>query len=148
MKELFELLFRFHLKELFLMSTQNNWIQLFRYCFVGTGAFLVDFGCYCLLAWLGLHYLLASLISFLLGFAFNFSVSRYLIFSVSQKGKIVSKEVFSVLFISVTGLFLTQLLLYLGTELFRMDFRFSKIIASVLVLFWNYAARKMFVYHS
>ncbi len=145
MKELLLLILKCRWKDLFLSPTPNGWIQLFRYGFVGGIAFIVDFTVYCLLAWLGLHYLAAGVVAFLVAFAANFCISRVLIF---QPGKddSIQKEIILVLIISGIGLLLTELLLFLGVRVLEMDFRVSKIAATIIVLFWNYFARKMFVY--
>lgn len=84
--------------------------------------------------------------SFIAGFAFNFSVSRLLIFKATVTEKANAKELLAVLLISLIGLILTEALLLVGTEIILMDYRASKIIASIIVLFWNYFARRKFVY--
>ena len=146
MSELIQLFFKGKWRQLFLAPTNNGWIQLFRYGFVGGGAFVVDFFTYCLLEWVGIHYLLAAIGAFIVGFAFNFTVSRILIFCADGKQKVSRGEVISVLVISCIGLALTEFLLFAGVHWLNMDYRISKIVASILVLFWNYVARKVFVY--
>ena len=72
--------------------------------------------------------------------------ARLLIFSTAAEKRINIRELVSVLAISLLGLLITEGLLYVGTDMLKMDFRLSKIIASVIVLFWNYFARKIVVY--
>lgn len=144
--EMFRLLWNCDWSGLLYAPTNNGWLQLFGYGFVGGGAFVVDFGVYCILGWLGMQYLLAGIISFIAGFAFNFLVSRWMIFRSTASSKIDVRELISVLAISVIGLLLTEALLFAGTDLIGLDYRIAKIAASILVLFWNYAARKIFVY--
>ena len=131
---------------LFVAPTKNSVLQLGRYIVVGGSAFLVDFGSYCLFGYLGVHYLVAGFSSFVLGFSFNFLVSRWMIFAAAKGKAAVTKELISVLVISLLGLLFTEGLLYLGTDMLGADYRVSKIIASIIVLFWNYFARKIFVY--
>lgn len=140
------LLRRMDLRGLLISPTKNGFLQLGRYVMVGGGAFLVDFGSYCLLGHWGVHYMAAGILSFILGFAFNFLISRLLIFSTAAEKRINIRELVSVLAISLLGLLITEGLLYVGTDMLKMDFRLSKIIASVIVLFWNYFARKIVVY--
>ncbi len=128
------------------LPTENSLLQLFRYCFVGGSAFLVDFGSYVLLEAIGIHYLIAGVFSFVFGFALNFLLSRKLIFWEASGTKVAVGELISVLGISAVGLLLTEVFLFAGTDLLMLDVRFSKIIASLIVLFWNYFARKKFVY--
>ena len=145
--EVFSLLRTGNWQALFYGATTNGWIQLFRYGFVGGGAFIVDFGTYCLLEWKGFHYLTAGVLSFVVGFAFNFLVSRWLIFCATASAKIEVRELVSVLVISLIGLLLTEGLLFVGRDLLQFDSRVSKIVASIIALFWNYVARKIFVYN-
>ena len=147
-RELLGLLWARDMKGLLSAPTDNPATQLFRYGLVGGGAFVIDFACYCLLGFLGLHYLLAGIAAFLVSFVFNFYASRVFIFKKSAPEKAGAKEFSAVITISVVGLALTELLLYLGTGLLDFDYRASKIIASVIVLFWNYFARKRFVYRT
>jgi len=48
--------------------------------------------------------------------------------------------------IGVAGLGITLILMYVMTEWLRLHFMLSKVIATVLVLMWNFLARKM-LYH-
>ena len=146
MKTLLQLILRRKWKELFISPTQNGWIQLFRYGFVGGIAFVVDFSMYCFLEWVGLHYLVSGVVAFLVAFAVNFYISRTLIFQAGSKDNI-KKEIIQVLIISGIGLALTELLLLVGVQGIRLDFRVAKIVATIIVLFWNYLARKIFVYN-
>lgn len=144
--EVFALLKHLEWKALLIAPTENRLLQFGRYILVGGSAFIVDFGSYCLLGLLGVHYLAAGVVSFIAGFAFNFFVSRLLIFKATAMEKANAKELLAVLLISLIGLILTEALLLVGTEIILMDCRVSKIIASIIVLFWNYFARRKFVY--
>lgn len=146
MKEFWNRLRKGDFRGLLIEACDDPFIQLFRYCIVGGCAFLIDFGVYCLLKYLGMYYLVAAIFSFLISFAFNFLVSRVMIFKNAAQHTVVHKELFGVVAISVIGLGLTELLLFICTSLCGMDYRLSKIVASILVLLWNYAARKIFVY--
>ena len=48
--------------------------------------------------------------------------------------------------IGLIGLGLTEALLYFFTEIVHFHFMLSKIVASAVVLFWNFFARKVFLY--
>ena len=145
--EVLQLLKSLDWRELIFAPTKNSLLQLGRYVLVGGSAFVVDFGAYCWLEYIGIHYLLVGIISFVAGFLFNFLVSRWMIFRQTTDKKINASEVVSVLIISLIGLTLTEGLLFIGTDLLNLDFRLSKIAASIIVLFWNYFARKLFVYN-
>ena len=145
-KELIALFYKRDFHGIFIDETDNELIQLFRYCFVGGGAFLVDFSTYCVLIWAGLNYLVSGVLSFLLSFAFNFLLSRWFVFKNAHSEKIQSKELILVCAISVIGLLITECLLFGLTHLLHTGYQLSKIIASIIVLIWNYCARKKLVY--
>lgn len=146
MKELITLFFTGKWRPLFLDKTDNAWINLFRYCFVGGVSFLIDFALYALLVSINIPYLFSGVLSFIAGFLFNFLAGRFFIFAAGSSDKAGRKELFSVLLIAVVGLGLTELLLYIGVEKLVIEKRIAKIIAAILVLFWNYSARRLFVY--
>ena len=108
---MFRLLWNCDWSGLLYAPTNNGWLQLFRYGFVGGGALLLISVFICILGWLGMQYLLAGIISFIAGFAFNFLVSRWMIFRSTASSKIDVRELISVLAISVIGLLLTEALL-------------------------------------
>lgn len=144
MTELLFYLWHRRWKPLLLEETHNGYIQLFRYALVGGGAFLIDFSLYCLLVRNRVHYLLAGILAFTVSFLFNFGCSRRLIFSAATEN--AAGELLPVLFISVLGLLLTELLLFIGIAKLGLNIWLSKVLASIIVLFWNYFARKFFVY--
>lgn len=132
---------------LFHASTDSGVVQLFRYCFIGGLSFLIDFGCYFSLLTVNVYYLLSGIIAFTVSFAFNFTVSRLWIFH-HQTGDSFRAEITSVAAIALCGLGLTELLLWLGVDVAGLNKLLAKIFASLLVLLWNFWARKKFVYHT
>jgi len=48
--------------------------------------------------------------------------------------------------ISTIGLVFTEIILYLLTDMCGIYYMISKIIASILVLFWNFSARRVMYY--
>ncbi len=147
-KEMFVLFFTGRWRQLFLEPTENGWIHFFRYVFVGGSAFVLDFIIFTILQHRGMHYLLAELVSFSVGFLFNFWGGRKLIFRNGSTEKAGTGELVAVLTVALLGLGLTELLLYIGVEWFELHKLVSKAIAAIVALFWNYFARKKFVYRS
>ncbi len=146
MTEIFVLFFTGRWRALFLEKSDNPWVNLFRYCFVGGGSFVIDFVIYSLALSVRIPYLLAGVLGFVLGFIFNFYAGRLMVFAAGSKEKADKRELVSVLVIAVIGLGLTELLLYMQVEWLTLGKQAAKMIAAVLVLFWNYFARKVFVY--
>ena len=48
--------------------------------------------------------------------------------------------------IGVTGLGITEFVLWTGTDLYGLDFRLSKLFSLVVVAGWNFAARKFILF--
>ena len=146
MSELISLIFKFDLEGLFLRPSTNSLIQFFRYAFVGAIASFVDWGVLWSVEWLGLHYLLAAIVSFFAGLATNFFLSKKLVFN-AQKARVSSfLEFVSYGAIGAIGLLLTLGIMYALTEWAMFHFMISKIIATALVLIWNFLARKILLY--
>lgn len=134
------------LKTLFLEPTANPLIQFFRYVFVGGCSFLVDAGVLWLCVQLGLHYLVAACFGFVAGLICNFVLSRALVFraETARVGRVLEFAAYAL--IGLIGLGLTELLLYFFTEIVQFHYMISKVIASAVVLFWNFLARKLLLY--
>ena len=127
-------------------KTDNVFIQLFRYCFVGGLAFLVDYGLlYFLSDKLGIHYLISASIAFIAGLIVNYVISTYWVFSVS-KYKEKGKEFAIFALIGVIGLGLTEGLMWLFTDVAGLHYMFSKLITAAIVLLWNFFARKIILF--
>lgn len=138
-------LLHFDLDALFRRKTTNTFIQFFRYIFVGGISFVVDAA----VLWLCerfMHYLIAAAIAFIAGLAVNYVLSIYFVFSESKAVSSKTKEFIIYVVIAVIGLLLTEALMYLCTDILGMYFMLSKVIASALVLIWNFTARKKILY--
>lgn len=146
MKNLWNALRKLDFTTLFRTLTDDPWIGLFRYFFVGGGAFLIDFASYFLLTRLGVSYLLAGVLAFTVSFVFNFLVSRLLIFHPKNSRKKVAAEIAKVLAVALVGLLLTEVLLFICVQALQTGRLIGKVIASAVVLVWNYLGRRWFVY--
>ena len=134
------------LDKLFKAPTESTFIQLFRYGFVGGLAFLVDYGTLVLLTeFAGMHYLLAATISFILGLITNYLLSITWVFN---QHKLNNRWVEFLLFafIGVVGLGLNDAIMFLCTERCGIHYTLSKIIATAIVFFWNFLARKLILF--
>ena len=131
---------------LFKRPTENSFIQLLRYCFVGGTAFLVDYGAMVLLTEVcGLHYLLSATISFILGLTTIYLLSVLWVFSQRTLSNPWAEFlVFAI--IGIIGLGLNNLIMFLCTEKIGIHYTISKIIATAIVFFWNFFARKTILF--
>lgn len=146
MKELIEYIKRLDLKSIFITETENTVIQLFRYCFVGGIAFVADWLVVVILTETLLHYLVSAAVGFFAGLAVNFVMSKLLVFKADSNkcGKL--GEFFIYAAIGIVGLGLTELLMYVFTDIINVHYAVSKIIAAAIVLVWNFFARKVILY--
>lgn len=145
MKEFIRALTHFDFKTLFREKTTNVFIQFFRYIFVGGFAFVADAAT----LWLCekfMHYMIAAAIAFVVGVAVNYILSVCFVFSETEQVKSKVKEFIVYGVIGVIGLLITEAIMYICTDIIGMYFLLSKIIAAVIVLVWNFAARKKILY--
>lgn len=127
-------------------DTDNIYIQFFRYLFVGGFAFLVDFSLlYVFSDICGIYYLISAMLSFIISLIVNYLISTYWVFNKNQMdNKLVEFGIFSL--IGVVGLIFTEIILYLCTDVIGLYYLISKIIATAIVMFWNFLARRFLFY--
>lgn len=135
------------IKTLFKERTDNIYLQFFRYIFVGGTAFLVDFFfLYFFSDICGIYYLISGALSFVISVLVNYIMSTKWVFNQDNIGnKVVEFNLF--LLISTIGLVFTEILLYVFTDICGIYYLLSKIIAAIIVLFWNFAARRVMFYN-
>ena len=130
---------------LFRQDTNNIWLQWFRYCFVAVGAFAVDYGRYFLASYvIGIPYLIAAVIGFVLGTLTNYAISKFLVFRGEPKSR--TGEIAMVFLIGGIGLIFLELGIWFFTEIVGVHYLVSKLIMTVIVFAWNFLARKFFMY--
>lgn len=126
--------------------TDDVWIQLFRYFFVGGTAFAVDFG----LLWVltecaGLHYLLSAALSFAAGLTVNYLLSVWWVFNDHVlRSRILEFAIYVA--IGVIGLCFNEAIIWWATEKMNFYYLSSKIVATAMVFFWNFMARKYLLF--
>lgn len=130
----------------FLLPTNEPFVQFIRYIFVGGTAFIADAGTLFILHNIGMHYLIATAFAFISGLTVNYYLSKKIVFVSTTKhvGKVVEYVIYGV--IGLVGLALTEIIMFLITDIFGIYFMLSKIITAAIVLIWNFIARKMILY--
>ena len=144
MKELFDYIFKLDFKSLFITKSNNTFIQFFRYIFVGGVSFLADGGSLFLITTIGVNYLISVIFAFVIGLAFNYGLSKLLVFENSSVNGRIEFLVYGI--IGVIGLGFTEIIMYVLTEIAGLYFMVSKVIATIIVLVWNFVARKIILY--
>ena len=122
-------------------------LQFFRYALVGAAAFIVDLTLLVWLAGLGMHYLAANSVAFLAANLFNFAAAHRFVFASSARTSDWRALYLVVLAISVIGLALNDLILYAATAALGLALVPAKIVATLVTLAWNFAARKRLAYY-
>ncbi|MBO4331518.1 MAG: GtrA family protein [Oscillospiraceae bacterium] len=146
MKELIDLLRHFRLRRLFIEPTQDGAVQFFRSIFVGGAAFLTDTAVLMLLKALGVHYLIAAAIGFIIGTALNYILTRRFVFAALEPRMSRPFEMTVFLAISLVGLALTELLVWLFAGKLGVVVLLSKTFAAMIVYIWNFFARRFILY--
>ncbi len=126
--------------------TDNTRGQFLRYIFVGGFAFIVDFGSLFLLThFFSIHYLISAAIAFILGLATNYVLSIAWVFNKrALRSQWLEIAVFS--FIGLVGLGLNEVFMWAFTELAGLPYLVSKVVSTVFILIWNFAARKKILF--
>lgn len=147
MKEILDLIKKFDLKGMFILPTTNGFLQFFRYVFVGGIATVVDWGILFILTDVAhIHHLLSSVVSFVAGLITNFILSKLLVFKASEAKTKATLEFIGYAIIGVVGLGITEIIMFLLTDCVAFHYMLSKVVATVIVLVWNYVARKKLLY--
>lgn len=146
MKELGYLIKTNNFSAIFLLPTDNFFIQFIRYVYVGGIAFVADSGTLFILHDIGLHYLISAGFAFIVGLFVNYLMSKRTVFVTAPKnvGRIGEFVVYGA--IGLAGLALTELFMFLFTDRLGLYFMLSKAVTAALVLIWNFIARKMILY--
>ena len=118
--------------------------QIIKFGIVGGLAFLIDYSLlYVLTEFLKIHYLYSSIISFIVSLIFNYIASIKWVFDVSQKQTLKDFIIFIIL--STIGLGINQFVMYVMVEKINVWYMFSKIVATAIVMVWNFITRKIFI---
>lgn len=121
-------------------------MKIIKYFFVGGVAAAVDIGLFAIFAkWLGYHYLVVGTTSFVVATLVNYLLSIRHVF---ESGVRFSKhhEIVLIYVVSAVGLGVNLLALYICIDGIEMELMMSKIVANGVVFFWNYLARRNYIF--
>lgn len=119
--------------------------RIVKYFFAGGCAAAVDIGIFLALISLGLHYWLAAILSFIIATAANLFLSVHFVFPDRRTSR--TQAALGVYLISGVGLLLNLFILWIGIEQLGSSPVAAKLTATGLVFFWNYFARKQYVFN-
>lgn len=134
--------------KLFLEETENGKLQFLRYIFVGGVAAIVNIGSlYVFKEIFDIYYLVANIISFVLGLLTNYMLSKTYVFA-KEKSMNRTIEFINYTLIGVIGLGFDTLFIWIITDVIGVYYIVSKIISTCIVFVWNFFGRKMLYYIS
>lgn len=119
--------------------------QFVKFGFVGVICFVIDYGVMILLTELfGVPYLISCTISFSISVVVNYYLSMSYIFT-SRDDISKSKEFTIFVVLSVLGVLLTVLFMWMMTDLIGVHYMLSKIVVTGIVMAFNFITRKIFL---
>ncbi len=120
-------------------------VQILKFIVVGGIATVIDWAIYYIFYNIvKIDPLIANIIAFSVSVTYNYIASVKWVFEVNQdKSK---KQMFMEFMIfSIIGLLLTEGIIYIGTDKLKMDAMLIKIIATAIVMVFNFITRKIFL---
>ncbi|MCD8174415.1 MAG: GtrA family protein [Phascolarctobacterium sp.] len=136
--------------------TDNELLKVVLYLFVGGTAAVAEWTLFYVL----LNYIFkdlpvtfvtltmaASAIAFILSTLYHYFLGNILVF---DSGSIYGRreEIGLVFLVSITGLLFNLILMYIFVGLFDWDPMVSKVLASCILVIWNYLARRKWIFGS
>lgn len=119
--------------------------QFAKFGVVGLIAFIIDYGLMVLLTEVfGVNYLLSATISFTVSVIFNYLASMRYVFT-HKDGMSRRREFVIFVVLSIIGLGLNDLLMWLATGLAGISYLVSKVFATAVVMVYNFITRKVFL---
>ena len=139
--EMFLNLFHIKLRE----KTKDLIIQIFKFGIVGGIAFIIDFVFLFLFKEkLHLPVILANTLSFTISTIYNYIASVTWVFDVKKEND-KKKQFITFIVFSIIGLLLNDLIMLILTGIFIIYYLASKIIATIIVMIFNFITRKKFL---
>lgn len=119
--------------------------QFMKFGIVGVIAFVIDFGFMVLLTEVfGVPYLISTTVSFIISVIFNYFASMRFVFK--RKDDMSRRREFIIFVVlSVIGLVINDVFMWLMVDFLFIDYRISKIVVTFIVAVWNFVTRKIFL---
>ena len=136
--------------------TDNEYIKILLYLFVGGTAALVEWGLFYVfityvLNGIGLSLtamtMLGTCMAFCLSTLYHYFLGNILVFNSGSKYK-RGKELSLVFLVSIMGLAFNLLFMYIFVSLMGCNPMASKVLTSCIVVVWNYLSRKKWIFRS
>lgn len=120
-------------------------LQIFKFVIVGGTAFLIDYTTLIICKEVfHLDTLLSAAIAFTISTVANYILSIKWVFDVSNKHSNKRNFIIFIIF-SLMGLGLTELIMWIGEDIFKISYLIVKIVATAIVMVFNFVTRKIFL---
>ena len=120
-------------------------IQIFKFGIVGGIAFIIDYLSLIICKEVfHLNTLSSAAIAFTISVIYNYIASVKWVFDVNkEKNEKTNFIIFIVL--SIVGLIITEIIMWLGSDVMGISYLIVKIVATAIVMIFNFITRKMFL---
>ena len=117
--------------------------QFMKFGIVGVIAFVIDYGFMVLLTEVfGVPYLISTTVSFIISVIFNYFASMRFVFK--RKDDMSRRREFIIFVVlSVIGLVINDVFMWLMVDFLFIDYRISKIVVTFIVAVWNFVTIKI-----
>ena len=117
--------------------------QFIRFSFVGGTCFAIDYGLMVLLTEVcDIRYIYSSALSFVIATIINYFLSVRFVFDHQDHGH---KDLSVFIVLGAIGLGLNQVMMFVLVDQFTIHYMIAKLIAGIMVSFYNFASRKTFL---
>lgn len=119
--------------------------QIMKFVFVGGTATLLDMGIlYVLNKYFGVYHLIAATIAFVVATFYNYYLSMKFVFQSKFGNEDRHKEFIAFFVLSLCGLGITILGMYLMVDIMNLPVMLAKILVGVIVMTFNFVSRKIY----
>ena len=119
--------------------------QIIKFGIVGGLAFLIDYGIMVLCKEVfKFDVLVAAGFGFTVSVIFNYIASVKWVFNVNENNS-KSKQFITFIIFSIIGLIITEIIMYIGTDIMKVSYLIVKVGATLIVMVFNFITRKLFL---
>ncbi|MDX9893252.1 MAG: GtrA family protein [Patescibacteria group bacterium] len=121
--------------------------QFVKFCVVGGLAAVINFILlYALTEWFGIWYVISSAFGGVISAIWNFLANKFWTFRNRDRGRQALEQMFKFIVVIGSGVVVNTLLVYLFTDFGGLDYRWSWVLATGVVTFWNFGFNRFWTF--